>query len=581
MMMPPTSLQARINAFEALNAQNNVSRSPPNLLERPISPAVTSFSPIIPSNPSTPVKSPSSRSPSPSPPNLGRKTSLLDLKDWVLDDGPVLSAPRPTLTGHVNGTSGVAMNGHVPKPPPRHVSDSVLPSSAMSMAPLISFEAGSPPRTRPAPPLPPRKPSYNSLRSASASAANSSTSSLSRSPVQPTTALPPPTRKPSDTLSVDTTHTYPPPGTLGIAIPSRGHVPASSISSFHSVSLSSDGGTEPATPASSFIPVDGDEARNAAHDPDSKSLDESFENVSASTISPSVTSVARDWEAYARREPPKLPQRPKSTKSPTSPPRPPTTASTSSHLSTLLKQQPPPPAPYRPRTPSSRTSTSASTSTTPSASLSDRSSILSTATTATSYTNLSATSSVLMVTPKPKQAQLTRPTPMPSVARRRYEALFERTVEMQRRTASASAGKAKRPPPAPPANRKHRQAAGWRGLSVDLLVTPEDVEKMGSTTTAVVEEGIAEEEPRLDGEAVKRIWACSRLERRTLRAIWSECDPGGTGELDRAAFAQGMWRIDEELRRAELQRAIGTTRYGSGAAVRARQPKRADTLLLR
>ena len=32
----------------------------------------------------------------------------------------------------------------------------------------------------------------------------------------------------------------------------------------------------------------------------------------------------------------------------------------------------------------------------------------------------------------------------------------------------------------------------------------------------------------------------------------NECDPDGTGSLDREAFVRGMARIDEELRRAQL-----------------------------
>ncbi|KDQ17910.1 hypothetical protein BOTBODRAFT_104822 [Botryobasidium botryosum FD-172 SS1] len=48
------------------------------------------------------------------------------------------------------------------------------------------------------------------------------------------------------------------------------------------------------------------------------------------------------------------------------------------------------------------------------------------------------------------------------------------------------------------------------------------------------------------------IWSCSKLDRGLLRAIWyeEECDLEKRGSLDREAFARGMWRIDEELRRA-------------------------------
>ena len=43
----------------------------------------------------------------------------------------------------------------------------------------------------------------------------------------------------------------------------------------------------------------------------------------------------------------------------------------------------------------------------------------------------------------------------------------------------------------------------------------------------------------------------------------NECDPDGTGSLDRDAFARGMVRIDEELRKAQL---LGRTSAGWGAA---------------
>jgi hypothetical protein len=47
----------------------------------------------------------------------------------------------------------------------------------------------------------------------------------------------------------------------------------------------------------------------------------------------------------------------------------------------------------------------------------------------------------------------------------------------------------------------------------------------------------------------------------------NECDPDGTGSLDRDAFARGMARIDEELRRAQvLGRANGAGWNAAGAA---------------
>lgn len=38
------------------------------------------------------------------------------------------------------------------------------------------------------------------------------------------------------------------------------------------------------------------------------------------------------------------------------------------------------------------------------------------------------------------------------------------------------------------------------------------------------------------------------------RVCRNDCDPQCTGFVDRDAFVRGMWRIDEELRRAQLAR---------------------------
>jgi hypothetical protein len=90
--MPSTSLQSRISAFETLSGPSTSSTSHSqfaksplvqvnSLLETPLSPSISSLPAI------TPLRV-VSRSPSPSPPNLGRKTSLIDLKDRIVDDGP-------------------------------------------------------------------------------------------------------------------------------------------------------------------------------------------------------------------------------------------------------------------------------------------------------------------------------------------------------------------------------------------------------------------------------------------------------------------------------------------------------------
>ncbi|KAI0687175.1 hypothetical protein BC835DRAFT_1241636, partial [Cytidiella melzeri] len=48
------------------------------------------------------------------------------------------------------------------------------------------------------------------------------------------------------------------------------------------------------------------------------------------------------------------------------------------------------------------------------------------------------------------------------------------------------------------------------------------------------------------------IWKTSKLDLAQLRGIWCECDTARRGSLDREAFVKGMWRIDEELRKAKM-----------------------------
>lgn len=115
-MAPSTALQARIRQFESLDnarvvkasGQERPSYPPLREIQRavsngtggsasssqssdpmgePVSPTASSYSIIAPSVPYVPRKS-VKKSPSPSPPNLGLKTSLIDLREWVVEDGP-------------------------------------------------------------------------------------------------------------------------------------------------------------------------------------------------------------------------------------------------------------------------------------------------------------------------------------------------------------------------------------------------------------------------------------------------------------------------------------------------------------
>lgn len=80
----------------------------------------------------------------------------------------------------------------------------------------------------------------------------------------------------------------------------------------------------------------------------------------------------------------------------------------------------------------------------------------------------------------------------------------------------------------PPPGRKARQAAGWRGLSVDLITNPEEnshgkagMEKQNSKekeSESEIEE-VGNEE-RLDGRVVAVVWKASKLDPGKLKEIW-------------------------------------------------------------
>lgn len=135
----------------------------------------------------------------------------------------------------------------------------------------------------------------------------------------------------------------------------------------------------------------------------------------------------------------------------------------------------------------------------------------------------------------------------------------------------------------PPPGRKARQAAGWRGLSVDLITNPEHAGALSPGVEAIDEEVGPDE--RLGGRVVARIWQTSRLERVKLQSIWCvvsacrwcltlivalrrDCDAAGRGSLDRDAFVKGMWRIDEELRKAQLNARSPSTVRGFPSLLR-------------
>ena len=421
-------------------------------------------------------------SPSPSPPNLGRKTSLIDLKDWVVDDGPT-----PTQKAFTPLITLGSPPRPKPKPKPANLS--------------VAFKA--PPK------LPPRKPSYPSLKS-----------------------LAP--RK--DSLTVEHAHRYPP---LALDFNSRpknssGHVQSSSVSSFHSVSLSSD--TDPSTPGSvaNFIATFPMDHHHKNGDADSISLTESYEEVSTSSLASPATErlITLDWErAMAKRKalPPRLPERPKSaatrvTHQRSTPPPPPshpvsrTASSSGSSPSSPVKQPAISPASssstlaYMPRRaapppPPSRSS--------------DRSSIQSNATTNSYSSSSQSHHSRSNPVPSVVNPKVKRPTPVPLGVRKRYEVVFNANI-IQRRKAEKRRLEEK-PTHLSPVEARGRRAAGWRGLSVDLI-TGDDIlssqpqELVGHDGDRV--DQVVDQDEKLEGPIVRLIWKRSGLDSTRLSEIW-------------------------------------------------------------
>ncbi|KAK7039039.1 hypothetical protein VNI00_010431 [Paramarasmius palmivorus] len=404
-------------------------------------------------------------------------------------------------------------------------------------APLINFQDPLPPSTSsppsttnaPAPPLPPRKPSPNSTL-----------------------------------LRVDSPHTYP---------PKHGH--SSSISSFHSVSLS-------------------DNEKEEAGDGGGGDVEESYENIS-------VKQLVRGWGGGAGVKstgngtttttntatgPPKLPQR-RPTASSTS------SSSSTSSLRIPTTSSPSPITPITPITPISPTTSTSSASTvilpspirerapstTSTTSMSSFSAISPPSRTHTlpptptgyapylrkSPSNHSLNSGgmgtitrkpppppIPAAKPKPKPkstpnnagTRTSRPTPVPATARRRYEAVFDENVRQGRRAKYV--------------RQRERRGVGV-GSGEGLLISL-DGPGAGSGWRGDQHQHSEDEEvwkpiqvdDRLPGCVIKVLWGWSRLPKHKLKEIWAECDVGKEGSLDKNAFVVGMWRIDEELRKAEV-----------------------------
>lgn len=267
-MAPSAALQSRINAFENLESANHqgnpklkgsVRLEPLSLLpHKPVQQHILDSdctSPTADALCSIPPIQPIPPSPS-SPAALGRKSSLIDFSEL----------PSPPF-------KPVSADGRA----------STTPSSSSSES---SKKPQLPPRGPQFPPLPPRKPSVTSLK------VNPSTTPIAIPPPLPKRHASSPVSLPmsnasnnSSLLNAPDSHTYPP------ASPRRGvspgfqsrHMPSSSTSSFHSVSLSSDGGDT------------------------KESLDGSYETVNSTAATSPTVSIQNDWEQGSSATP-KVPQ---------------------------------------------------------------------------------------------------------------------------------------------------------------------------------------------------------------------------------------------------------------------------------
>ncbi|KAJ3997294.1 hypothetical protein F5050DRAFT_1556646, partial [Lentinula boryana] len=184
-----------------------------------------------------------------------------------------------------------------------------------------------------------------------------------------------------------------------------------------------------------------------------------------------------------------------------------------------------------------------------------------------SHFSIASSSSTSTTGPDPSNSvlALARPTPVPSLARKRYEAVFDANLANLNIAAAAnvvSTPTSSKPALLFPSDASAISRKGWRGLSIDLVTSDAskdgmvDNEKLKGTSHSEQRNAGESELNRLPGFAVRTIWTKSRLSKDILGAIWLalECDPFHTGSLDQEAFVKGMWRIDSELKREELER---------------------------
>lgn len=418
-----------------------------------------------------------------------------------------------------------------------------------------------------------------------------------------------------------------PPRQATLELPVLGHKRGqSSVSSMHSVSLSSDQGD------------DEQHVQTYPLDTDKDSLAESYEDVTVPASYREHAPISTPYSYSQRRVPPPpspipvplpppLPQRQVSAPAiPAARTSPNTTGSSS--MSSASRRVPPPPPPSGPLPYVARTRTP-STSRPPSVrSFGSNSSAppvpipipipsfppsrtASVSSTSTANNHHHTTITIPRVSPALIVQQGTgssgvnltgytrgRAPPMPPAARARYDRVFDanwRAVASRKNGKKEGAGNGNGMLSVPGAETP-RTRKGWRGLSVDLIPAdnPALAGEGGGDEKVMTREKVEEKEEVVPGDArlpsgvVKRIWSLSRLEKTRLKDIWyvwpppgycfsyyhlikcrdSVSDPakpaeGRQGGLTRDAFARGMWAIDDDLRRARIGALAGKRRQSA------------------
>jgi len=87
---------------------------------------------------------------------------------------------------------------------------------------------------------------------------------------------------------------------------------------------------------------------------------------------------------------------------------------------------------------------------------------------------------------------------------------------------------------------------------VDLLTTNDVAQQLNHGNASATDVIVGPNE-KLEGAIIRQIWKRSGLHNSRLAEIWKSCDLTCQGALTLEAFVKGMWRIDEELRRIQLQ----------------------------